>query len=222
MCGRYSLYADMHFIQEEFDITIPKTLPQRFNIAPSQNVLVITSDRGTRKAEMHRWGLIPFWAKDPKIGYKMINARAETVDEKASFRGPLKNKRCLVIADGFFEWKREDKQKQPFHIRLKNRKPFAFAGLWDQWEQNGEVITSCTHITTRPNALMKDLHDRMPVILTKEAEESWLDPSIQDNEYLKSLLTPYDSEQMEAFEVSPVVNSPRNDVKDCVVPLYNF
>ncbi|KSU83320.1 Putative SOS response-associated peptidase YedK [Fictibacillus enclensis] len=222
MCGRYSLYADMDFIQEEFDVTIPGTLPKRFNIAPSQDVLVVTADGGKRKAHMYRWGLIPFWAKDPKIGYKMINARAETVDEKSSFRGPLKTKRCLVIADGFYEWKREDKLKQPFHIRLKSGKPFAFAGLWDQWDHKGEIITSCTHITTIPNKLMEEIHDRMPVILNREAQDSWLDPSIQDTEYLKSLLVPYGSEHMEAFEVSPVVNSPRNDVADCIVPLSNI
>lgn len=221
MCGRFSLYADFEDIAEQFDIYNMEEIEfrKRYNIAPSQDVLSIVSTERGNKVGFLKWGLIPFWAKDKKIGYKMINARAETVDEKASYKRLLKNHRCIIPASGFFEWQKRGNQKQPFHIQLKSKEPFGFAGLWDKWEKDGEVINSCTIVTTKPNHLMESIHDRMPVILTKENEEAWLDRTLDDTEYLKSLLMPYSSEEMEAYEVSNDVGSPKNQGKELVQPL---
>lgn len=185
-------------------------LSPRFNIAPSQDVFAVVQGENGNRGGYLRWGLVPSWANDPKIGYKMINARAETVHEKPSFRKLLTRRRCLIVADGFYEWKQEEGVKQPYNIRLKNRNPFAFAGLWDRWEQNGTIIQSCTVITTEANELMKPIHDRMPVILTKESGPIWLDRSVQDEKRLSSILVPYQASEMEAYPVSGLVNSPKN------------
>jgi putative SOS response-associated peptidase YedK len=211
MCGRYTLFADFIYLQERFNFDNEIEVQPRYNVAPSQSILTVVSDGEKNKAGLLKWGLVPVWAKDPKIGYKMINARGETVDQKASFKRLLKRRRCLVLADSFYEWKKIDGKKHPYRIKLKNDEPFAFAGLWDHWEQEGEVINSCTIITTKPNKLMEGIHDRMPVILTKDSEVDWLDRQNEDSDYLKSLLSPFDSEQMEAFEVSTAVGSPKND-----------
>ncbi|WP_026678661.1 SOS response-associated peptidase [Fictibacillus gelatini] len=211
MCGRFTLFSNPKEIAERFSIMNMFDLTPRYNIAPGQEILAVVCDRERNKAGYLRWGLVPSWANDPKIGYKMMNARGETVDEKPAFKRLLKRRRCLVIGDSFYEWKKSGDKKIPMRIKLKSGEPFAFAGLWDRWQQEDKVITSCTIITTAPNQLMKGIHDRMPVILPKEKEAIWLDRSIEDSDVLKSLLLPYDSEQMEAFEVSALVNSPHND-----------
>lgn len=190
----------------------------RYNIAPTQDIPdVITS--GGNQLVMFRWGLIPHWAREISIGSKMINARGETLREKPSFRSSLQRRRCLIPADGFYEWKREGSTKQPYRITLKNSELFGFAGLWDSWTApSGEVINSCTIITTSPNELLEPIHNRMPVILSPAAEEMWLDPSISDSLLLENLLKPYPAELMQAYQVSSAVNSPRNDNPECITP----
>jgi putative SOS response-associated peptidase YedK len=213
MCGRFSLFVDPSRIEERFEIFNIDDIDiiPRYNIAPSQDIAaIIRSDEGN-KAGFLRWGLVPVWAKDPKIGYKMINARAETVDEKPAYKRLLKRRRCIIPASGFFEWQKRGSKKHPHHIQMKNDDVFSFAGLWDRSEIDGMEIQSCTIITTTPNDLMKDIHNRMPVILNKENEQAWLDRTNDDTEYLKSLLQPYDTEQMEAYEVSKEVGSPKNN-----------
>ncbi|MBS4197231.1 SOS response-associated peptidase [Lederbergia citri] len=218
MCGRYSLFAPREDLAVRFGLVDFEEIEwvERYNIAPSQDVLAIVRTEVGNKIGMLKWGLIPSWAADPKIGYKMINARAETIDQKPSFRTLFKRRRCIIPADGFYEWKKEGAKKTPYRFQLNSKEPFSFAGLWDRWEQNGTIVHSCTIITTEANSLVKDVHDRMPVILTKESESEWLDRKIQDEHELKSLLVPFRAEEMQAYPVSPLVNSPKNDVKEIV------
>ncbi|MEC1353461.1 SOS response-associated peptidase [Bacillus sonorensis] len=221
MCGRFTLFADYETIIDRFDIDqmIPKEQYRpSYNIAPSQPVLAVINDGASQRLGYLRWGFIPPWAKDEKIGYKMINARAETLSEKPSFRKPLISKRCIIPADSFYEWKRIDsKRKQPMRIKLKSNELFSFAGLWEKWiSPSNEPVYTCTIITTRPNAFMANIHDRMPVILDCHHEKDWLDPANQDSAFLESLLTPCHSDDMEAYEVSPLVNSPQHDSIDVI------
>ncbi len=219
MCGRFSLTAGDREIEARFGLRVPAGFTVRYNIAPTQNVLIVLAD-GIRRMDAFHWGLIPTWAKDPKIGHKLINARAETIFEKPSFRTAAKKRRCLVIADGFYEWRQMDKEKVPIHIRLKAKQPFAFAGLWESWiSAEGQSIKTCTIVTADPNELMKSIHNRMPVIVPEDLEEIWMDPSLQNKEDLAPVLQPYPSEEMEAFEVSKLVNSPANDSPECIQPL---
>lgn len=216
LCGRFTLFAEYADIIDRFAIEQGITMDEyefSYNIAPSQSVLSVINDGMKNRMGFLRWGLIPPWAKDEKIGYKMINARAETLAEKNSFRTAYKSKRCLVIADSFYEWKRlPDKSKTPMRIKLKSSDLFAMAGLWEHWESpKGQSIYSCTVITTKPNELVEDIHDRMPVILKPEDEKIWLDPTIKNTEVLGGLLKPLPQEYMEAYEVSSLVNSPRNN-----------
>jgi putative SOS response-associated peptidase YedK len=216
MCGRYSLFADYSALLERFEIEEvsidANDYSPRYNIAPSQQVLAVVNDGTKNRLGLLRWGLIPPWAKDAKIGYKMINARAETAAEKPSFRNAFKKKRCLIVADSFYEWRRTDGEKTPMRIKLKSGEPFAFAGLWESWKSpEGKTINTCSILTTKPNELMAAIHDRMPVVLSKEAEKIWLDPTVQDPEVLGELLKPFDAKEMEAYEVSEAVNSPKND-----------
>ena len=220
MCGRYSLIADIQELarQFEFDGTGFENSP-RYNVAPTQAVLTVTN-RDVRHAEYMRWGLIPSWAKDASIGNRMINARGETVAQKPSFRNALQRRRCLVLADGFYEWQKVGKGKQPMRIVLKSREPFAFAGLWESWRNpEGETIRSCTIITTEANDLLRPIHERMPVILPRELEEFWLDGDVTDSAALTDVLSPYPDEPMEAYEVSPLVNKATNNGADLVVPV---
>ncbi|WP_430489310.1 SOS response-associated peptidase [Rossellomorea marisflavi] len=219
MCGRFSLNESVHELQQQFEFDLSADLQPRFNIAPSQEVFSIISDGKKRRGGMLRWGLVPHWAKEAKIGYKMINARAEGINEKPSFREPFRKKRCLIIADGFFEWKKVDDRKQPYRFVMKDGKPFAFAGLWETWKKGDAPLHTCTIITTTPNALTEDVHDRMPVILKRTDYARWLDPSNQAVDELKSLLVPYPAEEMELYAVSELVNSPKNDVADVLSPL---
>jgi putative SOS response-associated peptidase YedK len=202
-------------------LELPDELPQRYNVAPTQPVAVVANN-GQNKLEFFHWGLIPSWAKDPKIGNRMINARAETVAEKTSFRVPYRRRRCLVLADGFYEWRKEPgrKAKTPMYIQLKSGKPFAFAGLWDLWRSpQDEALLSCTLITTTPNELVAQIHNRMPVILSPEAYDLWLDPAEQNPNRLDAWLKPYPAAEMTAFPVSTLVNNPRNDAPECILPL---
>ncbi|MBY4604152.1 MULTISPECIES: SOS response-associated peptidase [Bacillus] len=216
MCGRFTLFSTFEDIIDQFDIDqfLPKDeYHPSYNVAPSQNILAIINDGANNRLGKLRWGLIPPWAKDEKIGYKMINARAETITEKQAFRKPLVSKRCIIPADSFYEWKRLDpKTKIPMRIKLKSSALFAFAGLYEKWKTHqGDPLYTCTIITTTPNELMKDIHDRMPVILTHDQEKEWLNPLNTDSDDLQSLLLPYDADDMEAYQVSPLVNSPKNN-----------
>ena len=221
MCGRFTLTVDPGQLQEAFPwVDIPDGLTPRYNIAPSQPVAVVPND-GRNQLDFFNWGLIPFWAKDPKIGNRMINARSETIAEKPSFRGSFKYKRCLILADGFYEWRKDPgtKSKTPIYIHMKNRSPFAFAGLWDNWNsKDGSEIRSCTIITTQPNELLEQIHNRMPVILPPSGYEAWLKEGENDPDLLHSLLNPYPSEEMAAFPVSKQVNSPQNDFPEVILP----
>jgi putative SOS response-associated peptidase YedK len=222
MCGRFTQTASPAVIAQEFGVAAPPLFTPRYNIAPSQPVAVIRIEPGTttRQLVQLRWGLIPSWAKDPKIGHQCINAKAETVAEKPSFRAAFKARRCLVIATGFYEWQVQGKAKQPMWIGLKSHRPFAFAGLWEQWQPpEGPVIESCTILTTDPNELLQPIHNRMPVILAPTSYNQWLDPTVQQTESLTALLRPYPSEELTAYPVSTLVNNPRHEAPDCLEPL---
>jgi putative SOS response-associated peptidase YedK len=217
MCGRFTLSQTAEAIASTFELSqIPEIAP-RYNIAPTQPVATILLAGDRRQFQMLRWGLIPSWAKDPAIGAKTINARAETVAEKPAFRSAFRRRRCLVIADGFYEWQLQKGKKQPFYFCLQDRQPFAFAGLWETWEApDGDKIDSCTLLTTEANSLLRSVHDRMPVILKPEDYNLWLDPQIQKPEQLQPLLRSYSSEAMTAYPVSTKVNKPTNDSPECI------
>jgi putative SOS response-associated peptidase YedK len=222
MCGRFSLAADATTLVAQFSLFGSLAWAPRYNIAPTQEVLTIlrTPDRPEAQFALRRWGLIPPWAKDPGIGSRMINARAETVATKPAFRRAIRERRCLVLADGFYEWQRRGRHKQPFYIRLRDGRPFALAGLWEHWEDpKGTALDSCTLLTTTPNNLLRPLHDRMPVILASEEYDLWLNLSVQEPERLRPLLRPYPGEAMTAYPVSTWVNNPTNDSPACTEPL---
>lgn len=223
MCGRFTLTVDPADLKEAFYwVNFGNAdFSPRYNIAPTQGVPVVTNDGG-KKLDFFTWGLVPFWAKDPSIGSRMINARSETLAEKPSFRSAYRRRRCLILADGFYEWQKVtgSKIKIPNYIRLKSGSPFAFAGLWEDWHSpDGSQILSTTIITTEPNELMKSIHNRMPVILPESAYELWLDPADKTPRQLQHILQPYPSEGMEAYPVSRLVNSPSNDTSDCIQPV---
>jgi putative SOS response-associated peptidase YedK len=222
MCGRFTLTVNPAEMQDAFtDYDFPPQFASRFNIAPTQPVLAVPND-GRNEADFFIWGLIPSWAKDPSIGNRLINARGETLADKPSFRGSYKYKRCLILADGFYEWKKQPstKTKIPHFIHMKDRQPFAFAGLWDEWNSpDGSQIRSCTIITIEPNELMAPLHNRMPVILPPDAYTQWLDSAPQTPDSLQPLIKPYPAEEMSAYPVSTLVNNPKNDLAECVVPV---
>ncbi len=230
MCGRFTLHHTLDELEERFAAeadspSIAEAAP-RYNIAPTQDILVVTQN-GARHLQGYHWGLIPSWAKDPAIGNKMINARAETLAEKPTFRTALSRRRCLIPADGFYEWQDatadlpsgKKAPRTPMHIRLQDGGLFAFAGLWDEWHApDGSPLRSCTIITTAPNAVTAPIHDRMPVILRPEDEGRWLDRSVTDAPDLLPLLAPYPADAMEAYAVSRSVNAPTVDDPGCIVP----
>jgi putative SOS response-associated peptidase YedK len=218
MCGRYTLKTPVSVLAERFEIEdSPSSITPSYNIAPTQQVATVLAENGKRKLEMLHWGLIPSWAKDPEVGNRMINARAETVAEKPSYRKAFQERRCLILADGFYEWQKTDNGKQPFYIRMQDESPFAFAGLWESW-RNGREIRSCTIITTAPNELAAPIHNRMPVILDPEDYEMWLDPDFDERDPLTSLLKPYPADVMEAYPVSRRVNKPSNNEPGVIEP----
>ena len=210
MCGRYTLTVDPAQLMERFDLqTADVAVTPRYNIAPSQSVAVIYDESPNTLSEA-RWGLIPSWSKDASIGYKMFNARSETLLEKPSFRSLIKKRRCLILADSLYEWRlNEDGTKTPMRIQLKSKEAFAFAGLWDVWKTpEGERLKTCTIITGEPNELVAPIHNRLAIILPREVEREWIDPN-NDVGHVVSLLKPYPSELMQAYEVSKKVNNVR-------------
>jgi putative SOS response-associated peptidase YedK len=229
MCGRFTLRTPAGEIIEQFglppgdDVVTP--LPARFNIAPTQQVLAVRpSAAAQREAVMLHWGLIPSWSKDAKIGNRMINARSETVAEKPSFRKAFRVRRCLIVADGYYEWKKTNGAKQPYYFHRRDDRPFAFAGLWESWTDKSAAdaaaaIESCTIITTSSNALARTVHDRMPVILAERDYDLWLDRDVDDAARLQPLLEPREDDQLEAYEISTFVNKPVNDEPGCIEPL---
>jgi len=220
MCGRYTLtrLADLNL---EFPwIKAPAAHHPRYNIAPSQEILA-ARNLPEPQFELLHWGLIPSWAKDKSIGNRIINARAETLAVKPAFKNALKKRRCLIPGDGFYEWRKEgDGGKTPLYIQMKNRRLFAFAGLWETWTSDeGERIDSCTIITVPPNELLKTIHDRMPAILLEEDQRRWLEPGEKMPEEVEKLLKPYPAAEMQAYPVSRHVNSPASDSADCIEPV---
>jgi putative SOS response-associated peptidase YedK len=220
MCGRFTLTVKAEKTADFFGLAEVPVLPPRYNIAPTQPVMVITTSDQGRLASLYRWGLIPSWATDLAIGNRLINARADTVATKPAFRSAFKQRRCLVIADGFFEWKGAGKKKQPYYFHLRDGRPFAFAGLWERWQKGDEQeILSCALITTEANDVVRNVHDRMPVILPSAAYDQWLSPGVPDPAAFRSLLLPYSADEMTATAVGLQVNNPRFDDPTCIKPL---
>jgi putative SOS response-associated peptidase YedK len=218
MCGRYLLTTPVDALRELFLFMERPNLQPRYNVAPTQDVPIVRLSREGDRRELIlvRWGLVPYWADDIAIGNRLINARAETVQKTPAFREAYQRRRCLVPADGFFEWQKDGKVKPPLLVRRKDRAPFAFAGLWERWKQpDGEVLRSCTIITCPPNELVAPVHNRMPVILDASDHGRWLDPEAGG----QALLKPCPAEWLEAIPVSPRVNSPQNDDPACIAPL---
>ena len=221
MCGRFTITLEPAFFQQELDLgNLPSEWVPRYNAAPSQSIPVVRESK-TRDVAMLRWGLVPFWAKDISIGYKLINARSETLMEKPSFKNAFKNRRCLILADGFYEWQQpaaKGASKAPFRFTLKDSKPFAFAGLWESWRSpENEEIQSCTIITCEPNSLLAQIHNRMPVILDSKNCWDWLADK-PENE-LSKLLKPYPADAMIGYPVGQMVNNPRIDEINLIKPL---
>ncbi len=226
MCGRFTLRAPAEAIRgllPLFELPQTPSMPPRFNIAPTQDVAVVRQQPHSHRPEMvmMRWGLIPTWADDPRVGCRTINARAETAATRPAFRAAFQARRCLVLADGFYEWQKRDGAKQPHYLQLRDGKPFAFAGLWEHWDRSEQPIDSCTILTTDANELVRPLHDRMPVILDRRDLTRWLGGGAEqggaaDQDELRDLLRPYPSNAMTAYPVSSIVNSPRNDVPECL------
>lgn len=228
MCGRYTLRENLNRILAEWGYEQTEEYAARYNIAPTQQVPIVVAANlppggdmpsVAGRGKLVKWGLVPSWAQDPKIGSSMINARAETVADKPAFRSAFKRGRCLVVADGFIEWKKVDDVKQPYFIRMNDDRPFTFAGLTERWTKGDTPLETATIITTEANALMQSLHDRMPVILPPEARALWLDPEFQGKEKLLSLLQPYAAADLVATPISRLVNSPRTDDPRCLNPL---
>ncbi len=222
MCGRFALYSDPFTLARRFEADAPPELSPRYNVAPSQNIHIVRDEGEKRHFALARWGLIPHWAKDIKIGYSTINARAETVASKPAFRSAFRHRRCLIPADGFYEWQTipGSKVKQPWFIALRDREPMAFAGLWERWQSpEGEELESCSIIVTEANEIMRPIHDRMPVILAPGDWDAWLEPDAKDAGGLQGLLKPYSAEGMAAWPVTTKVNSPRNDSLECMEAL---
>ncbi|MBN1327853.1 MAG: SOS response-associated peptidase [Candidatus Heimdallarchaeota archaeon] len=233
MCGRFARFSPAHVFRMLFQLNEFIDFPPQYNISPGQDIYAVrgiimrdeqartTSVAGNFEKEvvLLRWGLIPFWTKDPTIGNRMINSRSDTVTEKPSFKTAFKNHRCLVPTDGFYEWqKQKDGGKQPYFIRMKSEEPFAFAGIWDKWKSSEEhIIESCSILTTEPNSLLKPIHNRMPVIIDPSDFDQWLNPSNTDIEQLKTLLKPFDAKKMDAYPVSTYVNNPLSKDKQCIL-----
>lgn len=220
MCGRYTLLADELDILNEFDLDEPiESYHPSYNVAPGQDVLAVIHNGKKKKAGYLRWGLVPSWAKDEKIGYKMINARSETAHEKPSFKRLMTQKRCLIVADSFYEWQQTNKQKQPKRIQVKDREVFAFAGLWDKWVSGDKTLFTCTILTKEANQFMGEIHHRMPIILPKDRQEEWIAPvkmePIQANELLRTM----DDVEMTAYDVDSYVNKAQNNDEMCIKPI---
>jgi len=213
MCGRFVRVSPIPAIAKRFKVknTFDTGAKPSYNIAPTQEIIII-NEIGERHLLPSRWGFLPLWAKDPSVGNKMINARSETLAVKPAFRHAFKKQRCLIVADGFYEWQSREGRKYPVYIRLKSKEPFGFAGLYNVWESpEGDALCTCTIITTEANELIRPVHDRMPVILPRDKEDFWLDPANEDKEGLLGLLKPYPAQDMELYPVSQKMNSPVYD-----------
>lgn len=223
MCGRFTLTVQLKDLRRRFNALAEDSLEvrPRFNIAPTQTIPVIRREAEGRKIRKLRWGLIPRWAKEASIGQRMINARSETLTEKPSFRPLLYRHRCLIPADGYYEWSKTDTgKKQPYRIIIGDGELFAFAGLWDRWvSPEGKAVETFTIITTQANEKLSRIHHRMPVILPRSAEDLWLDPKVRDPNFLRELLVPYPDDSIGLYPVSTLVNSPRNDTEACIQPV---
>ncbi len=221
MCGRYILTVPGEVLARVFDLDEVPELEPRYNIAPGQLAPVVRAADGARRPAMLRWGLVPRWARDPRAGNRPINARAESVASRPSFRDAFRSRRCLVPSDGFYEWRRTPAGKQPWLVRFADRRPFAMAGLWEHWRgSTGEALETFTILTTRPNEIVAPIHARMPVILPPETWDTWLDPSLREPAPLLDLLGPHPASGMEAFPVSRRVSDPRNDSPACIAPTH--
>ena len=223
MCGRFTLWTAIHRLVEQFQLSTSLQLPLRYNIAPTQDVATvrILSETVERQLSLLRWGLVPSWSKDLSIGTRMINARSETIATKPAFRAAFKRRRCLVLADGYYEWQKVGRQKQPYYFHMRDDRPFALAGLWELWRNedahsDAAPLETCTIITTESNEVARRIHDRMPVILDPEHYELWLDPDFDRREALESILVPCPSDEMVAQPVSTHVNRPANDDPKCI------
>ncbi|NMG11001.1 SOS response-associated peptidase [Brasilonema sp. UFV-L1] len=222
MCGRFTLIQTAEALYQIFHVEKIPDLEPQYNIAPTQMIGAVLYNQASEQREFQklRWGLIPSWSKEARIGMKLINARAETVAEKPAFRSAFKYRRCLVLADGFYEWQLQNAQRKPYYFRLQEEKVFGFAGLWEQWKSSeDDEITSCTILTTQANELVQPVHERMPVILQEQDYDVWLNPEVQTPQLLQHLLHPYPSEAMTAYPVSKIVNSPKHNIPDCIKPL---
>ena len=219
MCGRFAQKSPARKISKQFKVEEVPPLVERFNVAPAQSVLAVRESPDGRESAFLKWGLVPRWAKDPAIGNKLINARAETVTEKPSFRDAFSRRRCLVPMEGFYEWARRGDRKRPFYFHMRDDEPFAVAGLWEVWEGGGDPLETCTLLTTEANELLTGYHDRMPVILRPEDYDLWLDVGVRSAERLLPLLRPFPREEMTTYAVSLMVNNPSNDTPRCVEPV---
>jgi putative SOS response-associated peptidase YedK len=221
MCGRFIRTTPIERYEALFSAHGHVDLKSSYNIAPGSEILVARNkDHGGRELVALKWGLVPSWSKEPRTEYSTINARAETIDEKPAFRSAFNSRRCLIASDGFYEWKKNvDGTKQPYFIRLADGKPFAFAGIWERWERGDQILESCAIIVTSANALMAPIHDRMPVILSPDHYDAWMNPKETNASALKSLLLPYSSDRMKACPISSMVNNPRNNHSDLLLPL---
>ena len=211
MCGRYAQRTEPKRLAREFKVAEAPEAQPRYNVAPTQEVLGVRESPGGREMRYFKWGLVPAWAKDTSMGARLINARSETVAEKPAFRQAFRQRRCIIPADGFYEWQRTGGRKQPFFFRMRDERPFGFAGLWERWEgEGGEVLNSCTILTTEANEVLRPVHDRMPVILHPEDYELWLDADARKLELVREVLRPYPAGEMVGYPVGASVNSPRN------------
>ncbi|WP_042160157.1 SOS response-associated peptidase [Paenibacillus gorillae] len=224
MCGRYTIAVTLEELMIRYMIgavTVPYHQP-KYNVAPGQMVLAIVNDGKQNRLGELKWGLIPPWADSPKVGYMMLNARSETAASKPAFQTPMRRKRCLIPADGFYEWKKDaaGKGKQPMRIVRRDRSIFSMAGLYETWmAPDGTTVNSCTIMTTAPNALMAPIHDRMPVILHPDDEQLWLDRSVQEPHELQRLLQPFPADELEAYPVAAAVGNVRHDEPNCIEPI---
>jgi putative SOS response-associated peptidase YedK len=217
MCGRFTQRADRKALLKSFQVAEVPHVEPRYNISPTQDVLAVCEREDGREATFYKWGLVPSWAKDASMGARLINARSETVAEKPAFRQAFRQRRCIIPADGFYEWQRIDGRKQPFFFRMRDERPFGFAGLWERWEgEGGRVVNSCAILTTEANEVLRPVHDRMPVILHPEDYEMWLGADARELDLVKEMLRPYPAGEMTGYPVDTSVNSPRNQGEELI------
>ena len=219
MCGRFAFFGNNQANLESLGVVSDPPLMESYNINPAQDIVVIRTwpETGVLEYGMLRWGLLPFWSKTNKTKFPLINARAEGIEKKPSFRGPFKYRRCIIPASGFYEWQKRTGGKQPYFIRPKDKTVFLMAGIWDHWEGEGGTIETCAIITAEPNSAVAEIHDRMPAILERNRALAWLDPGAGQGDLLK-MLKPYPAKEMEGYPVNSIVNNARNNGPECIAP----